>query len=165
MSNLLILNTFRICYAPYQVLKRCGIKGPTPLPVIGNYLLMAKLVGLLINNNFMETLYDYHNIISRDKICSSLTTYTRLMDLYPGELAVSLTRSKVTWLWPANPQCMYVHSGHIKLSQSFWSYHIPFQILRGKHPLDTRAWPWIDQADHSEGLWLFHGSLSEQYYI
>ena len=46
--------------------------------------------------DFMEILYDYHNIISRDKICSSLTTYTRLMDLYPGELAVSLTRSKVT---------------------------------------------------------------------
>ena len=36
--------TFRFCYAPYQVLRRCGIKGPTPLPVIGNYLQMAKRV-------------------------------------------------------------------------------------------------------------------------
>ena len=27
----------RFAYAPYQVLKSCGIKGPTPVPFFGNY--------------------------------------------------------------------------------------------------------------------------------
>ena len=29
---------FRFCIAPYQILKKCGIKGPMPVPVVGNYL-------------------------------------------------------------------------------------------------------------------------------
>ena len=35
----------RYCYAPYQVLKRYGIKGPTPLPLIGHYAAVSKWVG------------------------------------------------------------------------------------------------------------------------
>ena len=31
----------RFVYAPYQVLKRCGIKGPTPVPFFGNYRQLA----------------------------------------------------------------------------------------------------------------------------
>ena len=31
-------------YVPYQVLKRCGIKGPTPVPFFGNYREEAKMV-------------------------------------------------------------------------------------------------------------------------
>ena len=34
----------RFTYAPYQVLKRCGIKGPTPMPFFGNYREEVKMV-------------------------------------------------------------------------------------------------------------------------
>lgn len=34
----------RFAYAPYQVLKSCGIKGPTPVPFFGNTREMAKMV-------------------------------------------------------------------------------------------------------------------------
>ena len=34
----------RFFYAPYQVLKRCGIKGPTPVPFFGNYREIYKMV-------------------------------------------------------------------------------------------------------------------------
>ena len=35
---------FRFAYAPYQVLKRCGIKGPTPVPFFGNYREETRMV-------------------------------------------------------------------------------------------------------------------------
>lgn len=31
-------------YAPYRLLKSCGIKGPTPTPFFGNYREMIKMV-------------------------------------------------------------------------------------------------------------------------
>ena len=40
VSGLLIyIHACRFCFAPYQVLKKCGIKGPMPVPIIGNYLI------------------------------------------------------------------------------------------------------------------------------
>ena len=35
---------YRFVYAPYQVLKSCSIKGPTPVPFFGNYREKAKMV-------------------------------------------------------------------------------------------------------------------------
>ena len=35
----------RFAYAPYQVWKRFGIKGPSPVPFFGNYRELAKMVG------------------------------------------------------------------------------------------------------------------------
>lgn len=45
-----ILNQCRLLhcsyvYAPYQVLKKCGIKGPEPSAFFGNYRLQKKMVG------------------------------------------------------------------------------------------------------------------------
>ena len=45
-----ILNQYRLLhcsyvYAPYQVLKKCGIKGPEPSAFFGNYRLQKKMVG------------------------------------------------------------------------------------------------------------------------
>ena len=37
---------FRFAYAPYQFLKRFGIKGPTPTPFLGNYKDRIKMVKL-----------------------------------------------------------------------------------------------------------------------
>ena len=34
----------RFAYAPYQVLKNCGIKGPKPVPFFGNYREETKMV-------------------------------------------------------------------------------------------------------------------------
>ena len=34
----------RFAYAPFQVLKNCGIKGPTPVPFFGNYKDKVKMV-------------------------------------------------------------------------------------------------------------------------
>ena len=36
---MLVSDQFRYCFAPYQLLKRCGIKGPIPVPVVGNHLI------------------------------------------------------------------------------------------------------------------------------
>ena len=54
----------RYCYAPYQVLKRCGIKGPTPLPLIGNYTAVFKWVGQYVTEIWaLEISQDHvHNI-------------------------------------------------------------------------------------------------------
>lgn len=43
---LMIVVFRRFIYAPYQVLKRYGIKGPTPVPFFGNYREVAKMVNL-----------------------------------------------------------------------------------------------------------------------
>ena len=45
-----ILNQYRLLhcsyvYAPYQVFKKCGIKGPEPSAFFGNYRLQKKMVG------------------------------------------------------------------------------------------------------------------------
>ena len=40
----LSLLTTRVGYVPFQTFKRCGIKGPDPLPFIGNIREMKKMV-------------------------------------------------------------------------------------------------------------------------
>ena len=39
-----MLFVYRFFYAPYQILRRCGIKGPTPVPFFGNYRQISKMV-------------------------------------------------------------------------------------------------------------------------
>ena len=43
--QLIPLATCSYVYAPYQVLKKCGIKGPEPSAFFGNYRLQKKMVG------------------------------------------------------------------------------------------------------------------------
>ena len=42
----------RFAYAPYQLLKSCGIKGPTPVPFFGNYRERMKMVRLCLQPNW-----------------------------------------------------------------------------------------------------------------
>lgn len=39
----IIVNELRIAVSPYQVLASYGIKGPRPLPLVGNYLSVRKV--------------------------------------------------------------------------------------------------------------------------
>ena len=43
-----IVNLCRCCFAPYQVLKKCGIKGPMPIPIVGNYAIFKMVSQLLL---------------------------------------------------------------------------------------------------------------------
>ena len=38
-----ILLSYSYAYAPYQVLKKCGIRGPKPLPIVGNLALQKQV--------------------------------------------------------------------------------------------------------------------------
>ena len=43
------LYAYSYCYAPYQVLKRCGIPGPAPRALDGNAELIVQLVNAFLN--------------------------------------------------------------------------------------------------------------------
>ena len=47
-------NSCRFCFAPYQVLKKCGIKSPMPIPIVGNYLIF-KMVSRLKYNVLLKS--------------------------------------------------------------------------------------------------------------
>lgn len=56
-------------YAPYQVLKKCGIKGPEPSAFFGNYKLQKKMVGscgaevyIALHVVYSRQLCSHHNL-------------------------------------------------------------------------------------------------------
>ena len=48
LPALLLMTLYRFAYAPYKVLRRCGISGPTPVPIYGNYKERVKKVSTYI---------------------------------------------------------------------------------------------------------------------
>ena len=56
-------HTYRLCYAPYQLFKKCGIKGPTPSVFTGNY-------NVLKNKVFTYTYMHQHHWIYYFSICA-----------------------------------------------------------------------------------------------
>ena len=51
--KLILLATCSYVYAPYQVLTKCGIKGPEPSAFFGNYRLQKKMVSSCGAENFI----------------------------------------------------------------------------------------------------------------
>ena len=116
-------------YAPFQFLKRYGIKGPQPLPYFGNYMDISKLVCLLDTKapgNWSEYIYLGISEVfwkSLQKLWTCVwvsSTLQNLVDLFAWQCsaAVQLTDNQQT---NQNLQSPYIYHG--------WS-----RYYRGQHP-------------------------------